>query len=212
MLQFLAEFQKISTELPKWNFQTRADLIRKDLLKDLKKANAYQITLGIEDIHNSVLQAANKRITLDQIEKAVKIIKDLEFLLHSNFIIGLPTQTKSQALETIRYAEKIDRFNFSLLKPFPGAAIFSDPEKFGLKILSTQWENYTPYEIVMASKTFDHEAQKEIRELAVKHYVKFQIERGFFDLVSKREYRKVLDMGFEAWFDQWKENHSTGWS
>ncbi len=210
--QFLLELKRSNLQLPEWNFQTRVDLINKDLLIKLKGANADQVTLGIEDIHDNVLKMIRKTQSFDQLERGIKTLKELGFSAHSNFIIGLPSQTRKQALENISYADKLDRFNFSVIRPFPGTPIFNQPEDFGLKILTKQWDLYTTYEFVMDSVTFPLAEQIEVRELAVRHQMEVYRARDLFNIWELAESNRLFNDGFDKWYEEWKENHYSGWS
>jgi anaerobic magnesium-protoporphyrin IX monomethyl ester cyclase len=210
--RFLKEIKANKISLPEWDFQTRVNLLNREILRELKEANAYEITLGIEDIHDSVLQKIGKNQTFNQIEDGLKIIKEIQLKSHSNFIMGLPSQTREQAIETITYASNLDRFNFSVIKPFPGTYLFNHPQEFGMTILTTNWEQYITYEIVMNSSVFPMDAQREVRELAVQHYARVHIERDLFDIYDLVEHKYLLKVGFDMWYEQWKKEHDSGWN
>jgi anaerobic magnesium-protoporphyrin IX monomethyl ester cyclase len=212
ILRFVEELKAAKFQLPLWDFQTRVDLLSREILGVLKKINAYEITLGIEDIHDSVLQIIGKDQTISQVERAIKLIGELGLKSHSNFIIGLPTQTKDQALETITYASKLDRFNFSTIKPFPGTPLFTKPKAFGMAILTKNWEKYNSFEIVMDSHAFPIHNQEQVREHALRHYAQVHIERDLFDIYAYAEYKYLLNFGFDPWYARWKKEHWSGWN
>ncbi len=209
---FLEEVKSQKIELPAWDFQTRVDLINREILNDLKKANADQITLGIEDVNDSVLQACGKNQTFSQVERSIKIIKELDFRSHSNFIIGLPSQTREHMLKNISYSSKLDRFNFSTLKPFPGSKIYDNPENYGLTILSKEWERYITYEIVLDSTVFPRDQQKEVLKQAVQHYAEEYAVKGDLGLLETFETQTLLNLGFEEWYERWKKDRDSGWN
>lgn len=210
--KFLNELKIQKIELPEWDFQTRVDSINREILKKLKKANVNQISLGIEDIHDSVLQACGKIQTFSQIEQAVKTIKEVELKSHSNFILGLPSQTREQMLETISYAYKLDWFNYSSLKPFPGSKIYENPEKFGITILSKEWASYIIYEIPTESDVFPKVQQQEVFEKALRQYSEVLIERKTSNLLAFFESKYYLEVGFKKWYQKWKKDHYSGWN
>ena len=208
---FLAEVKNRKMELRNWLFKTRVDLLTRDILKELKKFNAGISFIGVEDIHDSVLQAMGKQITINQIERGIKILKDLNYVVKANFVIGLPSQTKEHMLENIAYSNKFDHFNFTFISPFPGTPIFNHPEAFGLSILTKKWELYHGMEPVMESNVFSVEQQKELRDLAWQHKAAIQLEREFSMIHPRSEWERLLELGFPAWYEEWKEKYSTGW-
>ncbi|MFX1297789.1 MAG: B12-binding domain-containing radical SAM protein [Promethearchaeota archaeon] len=209
---FLNEVQNRKMELKNWGFQTRVDTINRAILRKLKKFDANLISLGIEDIHNSVLQKIGKQQNFNQIKNAVKVLKDLNFTVRSNFIIGLPFQTKEQMLENIDYANQLDLFHFPCLAPFPGSPLFSTPEKFGLTILSKDWELYTFREIVTDSMVFPIAQQKEIREIAWHKMAQLYLGKDSTFYHQRKELQHLLEIGFETWNEEWKQENLTGWN
>jgi len=210
--RFVEYIKESKFTLPTWDFQTRVNLLTREILRELKQINAFEVTLGIEDIHNSVLKVIGKDQTFNQIERAIHLLKELQLKSHSNFIIGLPTQTRDQALETITYANNLDRFNFSFLKPFPGTSLFDRPQDFGMKILTKNWDRFIIYEIVMDSLFFPLQSQKEVREAALFQYAKVLIDRDLFDIYTYRENKYLLKVGFDSWYERWKTEHWSGWN
>ncbi|MFX1298351.1 MAG: B12-binding domain-containing radical SAM protein [Promethearchaeota archaeon] len=209
---FLDEAKSRNVKMRDWHFETRANTIKKNILKDLKDSGANTINLGIEDIHDSVLAAINKQLKFNQIEKAYKIIKSLGFKVRSNFIIGLPSQTKEHVLENIEYSKKLDLFNFPCITPFPGTPIFSTPEKFGLTLLSKDWESYNMKELLMDSIVFPIKQQKEIRDLTWRYCAQFYLEKDFLFHFERKEFQRLLELGFESWYEEWKKMHTTSWN
>ena len=68
-------------------------------------------------------------------------------LFRSFFIIGLPGETESTARETLDFAVELKgygmtRQDFYPLTPFPGTAIWKEPEKYGIKILDRDYSKY----------------------------------------------------------------------
>ncbi len=209
--RFLEEVKKSKIELKDWLFESRITSVNRNILKELEKFNATTLTLGIEDIHDSILKILGKQQTFQQIERVLKIIREFNFLVHSNFIIGLPFQTKEHMLENIEYSNKLDMCTFPTLTPFPGTPIFSTPEQFGLTILTKDWKLYTMRDLVMDSASFPLDQQREIRELAWNHLVRHLHEKDFISYHEKKNYELILELGFEKWLEQWKKAHSTSW-
>ncbi|MFX1298350.1 MAG: B12-binding domain-containing radical SAM protein [Promethearchaeota archaeon] len=209
---FLDELKNRKMILNEWNFKTRIDTINRSILRELKKYNVYAIFLGIEDIHNSVLQTINKKQTFSQIKNALKIINNLNFTSHSNFVIGLPSQTRKHMLENISYANNVDHFVFLCLTPMPGSRIFTTPENFGLKILSKNWSLYNFREILTDSISFPAEQQKEMRDLAWNHMAEAYLQKESTAFFDRKEYEHLLEIGFESWYDEWKNRHLSGWN
>ncbi|MFC1753743.1 B12-binding domain-containing radical SAM protein [Thermoproteota archaeon] len=104
----------------------RVDRITLDLLKKMKKAGFYFFAYGCESGNQEVLKNIKKSITLDQVQNAVRWARDAGIDCCVNFIIGHPTETYGQALDTLNFAKSLDcnYVNFSNLIPYPGTEAY----------------------------------------------------------------------------------------
>ncbi|MCK4365637.1 MAG: radical SAM protein, partial [Thermoplasmatales archaeon] len=82
----------------------RVDSADRELYKKMKKAGVKSMGFGIESGNQDVLDYYNKRITLDQIRKAVNLSREMNFITHGNFILGAPFETEKHFEETIKFA------------------------------------------------------------------------------------------------------------
>jgi radical SAM superfamily enzyme YgiQ (UPF0313 family) len=105
-----------------WFCQARVDTVDKEMLSLMKKAGCYSIHYGIESGSQRVLNALKKGFTLEQVEKAIKMTKELGIHIHGYFILGSPTETKDDIEKTIKWAKYLspDTAQFTILTPFPG--------------------------------------------------------------------------------------------
>ena len=70
----------------------------------MRKAGVKYIMFGIESGNQDVLDFYNKRITLQQIRKAVDLSKKMGFIVAGNFILGAPIEKKQHISKTIKFA------------------------------------------------------------------------------------------------------------
>jgi anaerobic magnesium-protoporphyrin IX monomethyl ester cyclase len=209
---FLDQVKAQKIELNSWTMGTRVNTIKQKILKELVNFNLSGVGLGIEDIHDSVLQAINKEQTFIQIKRALKTLKKLGLPVISNFIIGLPSQTRAHMLENIAFTENLDSWTCLYLVPLPGSKIGSEPEKYGLKILSKDYGSYSGEELVMDSTVFPAQEQKEMKDLACRRIAERSLKESSTFLDDRADYERLLEIGHEAWFREWKQKYSTGWT
>ena len=86
---------------------TRVDTAEKGLYKKMKRAGVKFIAFGIESGNQDVLDYYNKKITLDQIRKAVKLANKMNFTCVGNFIFGAPIETQKHIEQTIKFARSL---------------------------------------------------------------------------------------------------------
>jgi len=94
---------------PKIVFDTRAnDLLKEDFLNAIKPY-AHQFLVGAECGYNAGLERIGKGATIEKIEKAATLLQKYNMAQKADFsfIIGLPWETKSDVVKTVRFAYKL---------------------------------------------------------------------------------------------------------
>ncbi len=105
----------------------RIDTIDNEMFKLIKESGCYQLTFGIESGNKRVLhKVIRKPIDLKKIKPIVNEAKRLGILVHLFFMIGLPTETKKEMLETLKFAKYLnpDSASFSIATPLPGSDLY----------------------------------------------------------------------------------------
>jgi len=82
----------------------RVDSVDRGLYKKMKKAGVKHIHFGIESGNQDVLDYYNKKITLDQIRKAVTLSKEMNFYVWGSFILGAPIETEKHIKQTMKFS------------------------------------------------------------------------------------------------------------
>lgn len=116
-----------------WSCLGRANAVKPDILKLMKKAGCWQIGFGIESGDQKVLDFAHKRITLEQMEEAVRWTKEAGMETKGFFILGFPLETDESIMNTINFSKRImlDDISVNLMTPFPGSEIYNIADKYG---------------------------------------------------------------------------------
>lgn len=104
-----------------------------ELLNLMKRSGCWQISYGIESGNQKILDFAKKAITINQIEKAVRLTHEAGILSKGYFIFGLPYETEETMKKTIRFARHIPLNDISAftLTPFPGSEMYDIAEQHG---------------------------------------------------------------------------------
>lgn len=79
---------------------TRPDYISIHILDILKKFGVTIIELGVQSLDDEVLMKSGRGHTARDVEKAVELIKEYEFKLGLQMMVGLPNDTKEKSLIT----------------------------------------------------------------------------------------------------------------
>ena len=108
---------------------------RGEMFKSMKEAGWDQIGLGVEcgdpDFLNKVI---GKRLNLDEVVATCDLAHEAGLLVHTNFMMGFPFETKKTRDLTIDFAMKLDSdsYSLSLATPLPGTKMWDIVEKNNL--------------------------------------------------------------------------------
>lgn len=171
--------------------ESRIDILHKhpELIKFLKEAGFMKIQTGIENGNQIVLDAYNKKITLEQIETVIEDIYEQQPLsIVSNIIFGGPFETEETAkiseeftIKLMNKAPGMFEAEACFLCPFPGTAIAANPEQYELKIIDEEWlkgqtvllpacetKHLDMEKIIAARNRFTERTRKEMKKIAAK--------------------------------------------
>lgn len=111
----------------RWGCNVRADLVSRELLQPMIEAGLVQINMGIESGTQRILdQIYDKRITIQDVQEAVSLAKELGLKVGGYFMIGAPTETEQEIEHTIQFAANlpIDEAAFNITTPLPGTHLW----------------------------------------------------------------------------------------
>jgi radical SAM superfamily enzyme YgiQ (UPF0313 family) len=113
----------------KWGCNVRADLVVKNphLLEEMARSGLVQMNMGIESGTQRILDDIyDKRITIEQVREAADIAKKLSLRIGGYFMLGAPTETRREVIDTIEYAARlpIDEAAFNITTPLPGTFLW----------------------------------------------------------------------------------------
>lgn len=169
-LALAKEIQALNTGFI-FSFDTRADLVREEGIAALTSANFRYIRLGFETTNAKQLDISNKRITIETQLNASETIRRVcpSAAIHAYMISGLPGTThesmrKSAAdIHSFVVSDIVDVIGNKILVPYPGTAIFNNPEKYGMKIETKRWNLFDrrsppvfSLDTMSSSEIYDH--------------------------------------------------------
>jgi len=171
-----------------WSCSTRVNNVSPELFSKMRKAGCYYVFFGLESGDDNILKNIKKRITIDQIKKAIHWAKQARLICVGSFIIGLPGETEETVNRNIELAQELDLYSvtFPIAVPFPRTELRDMAEKheYGLRILSNNWDDYgKQYPGVMESDDLSIEKRRELQnrgyELNPKKNIEQYIQRVF---------------------------------
>ena len=97
-----------------WICEVNAKAWSKELAETMKAAGCKRVKMGVESGCDRILRLMQKGTTRGEILKAVRIIKEAGLGITVYFLIGMPTETREEMMETYRLAQEIDTEYISL--------------------------------------------------------------------------------------------------
>ena len=109
-----------------WCCQTRAEMVDLDLLKLMKSSGCKLIHFGVESGSKKTSELLEKNISLENIQKGLKAVKQSGISSACFFMFGYPGETISDMNETINFAVKLnpDYASFHIAIPYPSTKLY----------------------------------------------------------------------------------------
>jgi len=116
-----------------FNCVARAEHVDVNLIRQMKRAGCWMISLGIETGDENLLAQHRKNADLRMLEEKIHIINQEGIRVKGLFMIGLPGETEETINKSIRYflSLPIDELNVAKFTPFPGSPLYQDIHELG---------------------------------------------------------------------------------
>ncbi len=111
----------------KWSAQVRADVTRDpELVRLMRKAGCRIVFIGFESVNPQSLKAMKKGQTVDEIARAVKVLRRKRIRIHGMFVFGFDEDDWHTVRRTVRFAKKsrLTSSQFMILTPLPGSDFY----------------------------------------------------------------------------------------
>lgn len=123
-----------------FNCAVRAEHIDFDLLRHMKKAGCWMISLGIETGDENLLAKHRQNADLGMLAEKIRLIHKAGIRTKGLLMMGLPGENEESIKRSMDYVFSlpIDDFNLSKFTPFPGSPLYQDIHKLGT--FQENWE------------------------------------------------------------------------
>lgn len=158
-----------------WSCLTRVNIISDEIIALMKKAGCTKVDVGIESGNQRVLDLINKDITVEQVRKAVEILRRNKMYWSGFFMFGFPTETENEIFDTINFLKELkpNWANISIFTPYPGTELY----KLSLeKGLISEPPDYTLYSHQNSKLCFTDKISRE-RFYSLAHHVLSEVHK-----------------------------------
>jgi magnesium-protoporphyrin IX monomethyl ester (oxidative) cyclase len=108
---------------------------RLDMFKHMADAGFEKLGISAEHGDQEFLdKTIGKRLDLNEIVRSIDLAHKAGIMVHTNFMMGFPFETKENRDKTIKFAKslKSDSFSVSLVAPLPGTKLYDIVKKHNL--------------------------------------------------------------------------------
>lgn len=163
----------------------RADLLRESSLDLLKRVGAGEVSVAVETASERLQKLIRKDLRLDKVSRAIDMMEARKIAMRGFFMLGLPTETRAEMMETIRFARN-SRLHFAVFfvpNPYRNTELYDMYSKAG-KL--PQGVNTIDYEYISAPFNASEVPDREYHRL-------YRWAYYWFYLDPARAYRIVRD-------------------
>jgi len=122
----------------------RSNLIDESMARLLKKLNIKGVSMGLESGTPRVLNyLKGDSINIKDHMRAIRVFKKFDIEPSASFIIGSPTETREEILQTYKFIKdsKLRGFGIYVLTPLPGTPIWECAKERGMVSENMDWSN-----------------------------------------------------------------------
>ena len=144
----------------RWTCETRADLINKELLSEMKSAGCETMFFGVESGSPRIQQKLNKGIDLQDVARAFELCRQTGIRTVTSFMLGIPGETVGDMNETFRFAKTLnaDWCQFNIYIACPGSQLYDEVISKGL------YDQLYNYLARVKTDQFDYEMLTKIQQ------------------------------------------------
>ncbi len=138
VLEFCDKYRSSAFRQP-FVCQSRADIIcrNEDMVSKMAKAGLAMFLVGFESGNQRILNFLRKGVTVSENYRANDICKRYGIRVWANYMLGIPTETKEEALDTLRMIKRIKPYRASpaFYTPHPGSDLYRYCVENGLSLV-----------------------------------------------------------------------------
>jgi radical SAM superfamily enzyme YgiQ (UPF0313 family) len=174
-----------------WSAQVRTDVVADPELLDLMRRSGCELVyLGLESVSQETLDGFEKSQSVEDIERAIRVLHEYDICSHGMFVLGADTDTVQTVRDTVTFAKKnrINTLMLNILTPLPGTPQYRDLDAEG-RIFDKRWHLYDAHHAVFEPRRMTpYELQMEV----LRGYMRFYSLRTWLRYIVTFQFTKQL--------------------
>ncbi|MBF0625703.1 MAG: cobalamin-dependent protein [Magnetococcales bacterium] len=128
----------------RWLCETRAETLTEAMLRRMKEAGCFLVTMGVESGCQKLNERMGRRSHIGHIRQVVDWCHRVGIESRTGFMIGLAGETRDTLDRCLEFALEIrpDHIAYSIMTPYPGTRIAEDPGAFDIEIVGRDFSEY----------------------------------------------------------------------
>jgi radical SAM superfamily enzyme YgiQ (UPF0313 family) len=178
-----------------WQAYGRVNTVTEKMLEQASKSGCWNIFYGFESGNQDLLDNIRKGITLEQSMRAAKWTHAHGLETRGSFMLALPGETPSKALNTIRFAIKMDLTFAQFLPtyPEPSTPLYFDALRKGKIVKQPKYKGRTSAVYVPEG----YKDSEEVVKMVKKAYRKFYLRPAY--MLKHLRRLKSINMARQYW-------------
>jgi len=145
----------------------RGDLMDKEFIDLMVKAGTIWVTFGVETVNKRVQNIANRTANIEKLKASIEYCCEKGIMVGAFFMIGFPTETKEEAMETLQFIKNLNGITMPYLfgvKFYPGTNFYNLAEEMGILDQEQKQNIYKPHHEISHHQT-DILSKENFKEL-----------------------------------------------
>lgn len=174
--------------------QTRADIIctNDNMVKAMADAGLVMFLIGFESGNQRILNLLRKGTKVEHNYKANEVCKRYGIRVWANYMLGIPTETKGEALDTLKMIKAIKPYRASpaFYTPHPGSDLYRYCKENDLSLIKDH-KDYSRSPYSPKIKGIDYSFLKQVLEESTRIPLSVKIRRKI-DHIKERKLKKYI--------------------
>jgi radical SAM superfamily enzyme YgiQ (UPF0313 family) len=167
-----------------FNCVVRAEHVDFELMKLMKSAGCWMMSLGIESGDPELLAQHRQNVDLDMLADTIRNIKRAGIRTKGLLMMGLPGESEKSIKRSMDYVFSlpIDDFNLAKFTPFPGSPLYENIHNLG--IFEEDWEKMDCMNFLFVPNGMKKERLEELFiEFYKAHYKRPKVLMGYVGML-----------------------------
>jgi radical SAM superfamily enzyme YgiQ (UPF0313 family) len=192
VVEFCEKYISSGIDMP-FSMQTRANLLKEDIIQKLKAAGCVQIAFGVESGSDRLLEKINKGMLIEEDVRAFELCNKYKIKTFANILFNLPGETENDIALTQKFLRHVkpSHVAISLTVPLLGTQIYDEfvhprlePCEYKIYASNDPYVGLVDDRFKMAAHSLD------LKKLIMRESLKFYLKSSFGLVSFQKWYRK----------------------